>query len=129
MSVHQQVALAQLDTQAFALMSRLHVILRREGARITDIEYMRSNPAYCQHVLDLAEQVPNDALPEICTKLREIFFGPAGLFVMKPPQPLLGPRPAPARPPATTFAPSEQLAPNPGTPDAPAPVAYVGRLR
>lgn len=85
MSIQQQLSLAHLDTQAFALMSRLHVTLRRECGRITDIEYMRQDPAYCKHVLDIAERMPNETLPAICARLREIFFGTDGLFVTPPP--------------------------------------------
>jgi Amt family ammonium transporter len=40
--------------QAFALMGRLHVILRRQSGRITDIEYMRIDPGYCRYLLELA---------------------------------------------------------------------------
>lgn len=120
MNAQQRVTLAQLDTQAFALMGRLHVILRRETGRVTDIEYMRHDPDYCRHVLDLAGQVGNDALPEICARLREIFFGEDGLFMVQPSLPLLAPRVPP------TAAPS--LPAGTASPEA-EEQAYVGRLR
>lgn len=141
MTARQQVARAHLDTQAFALMSRLHVILRRECGRITDIEYMRQNPGYCEHVLDLAARMPTDTLPEICARLREIFFGEQGLFVVAPAAPLLRPR-APlasnvgAGNGSSTSAASAQTAVHtvdvtqePVTHAAPVEQAYVGRLR
>lgn len=146
MTAQQQVARAHLDTQAFALMSRLHVILRRECGRITDIEYMRQNPGYCEHVLDLAARMPTDTLPEICARLREIFFGEQGLFVVTPAAPLLGPR-APlvsnvgagmtgttgatgtAAAAAQAAVRTADVAQEPVAHAAPVEQAYVGRLR
>lgn len=90
MSAYQEITVAALETQAFSLMGRMHVILRRQNGRVTDIEYMRNDPGYCRHLLDMASQLPNDDLKQICERLREIYFGPEGLFVRKPPvQPLL----------------------------------------
>ncbi|KRB73579.1 hypothetical protein [Noviherbaspirillum sp. Root189] len=90
MSALQEVTLAALESQAFALMSRLHVILRRHNGRVTDIEYMRLDPAYCRYVLQLASGMDHEDLPQICTKLEQVFFGAEGLFVRIPPKaPLL----------------------------------------
>lgn len=113
MSALEQVTLTALENQAFALMSRLHVILRRQKGRITDIEYMRIDPGYCKHVLEMALRLDGDDLHQICARLEELYFGPNGLFVRTLPRAPL---------PAT------------GTP-TPAPqkkdvdLAYVGRLR
>ncbi len=122
MNTQQRITLAQLDTQAFSLMGRLHVILRRETGRVTDIEYMRHDPDYCRHVLELAEHMENAALQEICTRLREIFFGTGGLFMMQVALPLLAPRT-----PVST-APSLPASPDAAAPEAEGQ-AYVGRLR
>jgi hypothetical protein len=85
-----QNTLAGLENQAFALMARMHVIIRRQSGRVTDIEYMRLDPVYCRHVLKMARDLPNDDLPQLCEKLQEIYFGPEGLFVRAPPrQPLM----------------------------------------
>jgi hypothetical protein len=78
--------LAGLENQAFALMARLHVIIRRQTGRVTDIEYMRLDPVYCRHVLNMAQELPNEDLPHLCEKLQEIYFGPEGLFVRAPPR-------------------------------------------
>lgn len=131
MNTQQRVTLAQLDTQAFALMGRLHVTLRRETGRVIDIEYMRHDPAYCSHVLDLAEHLEHDVVREICLRLREIFFGAGGLFTARQSHPLLAPGAVPLA--------AAQASPTSGRPDAPAsttaaepPIeeqAYVGRLR
>lgn len=127
MSTVQRAALAHLDTQAFALMGRLHVILRRESGRVTDIEYMRIDPAYCKHVLELANQIQHEALPEICVRLREIFFGPDGLFLSQTAKPVLSPRtlPLPDAPEssASPAAASEESS------TATIEQTYVGRLR
>lgn len=80
---------ALLENQAFALMGRMHVTLRRQSGKVTDIEYMRIDPRYCRYLLDLAAQQQNDDLQQVCAKLQEIYFGPEGLFVTAPPKPPL----------------------------------------
>jgi hypothetical protein len=117
---------AATENQAFALMSRLHVILRRERGRVTDIEYMRIDPGYCRHVLALARtEEAGDDLLQICARIEEIYFGPNGLFVKLPPKPPLIERRAIQR--TTPEPPSGE----PESAPAPAstPTAYVGRLR
>lgn len=89
MTAHEQTTFAALDTQAFALMGRLHVILRRQAGRVTDIEYMRIDPQYCRYVLGIASQVGSDDMRHICARLQEIYFGPDGLFVREPLKPPL----------------------------------------
>jgi hypothetical protein len=69
-----------LESQAFGLMGRLHVLLRREIGRVTDIKYMSTNPEYCLHVLELAGSVNNVDLQAMCHKLEDIYFGDGGLF-------------------------------------------------
>jgi hypothetical protein len=69
-----------LESQAFGLMGRLHVLLRREIGRVTDIKYMSTNPEYCLHVLELAGSVSNPDLQAMCHKLEDIYFGEGGLF-------------------------------------------------
>jgi len=128
MSNLHRAALAQLDTQAFALMGRLHVIVRRESGRVTDIEYMRIDPAYCRHVLQLAGQISHEALPEICVRLDEIFFGRDGLFMARESQPLLAQRPVA---PQVNSVPATSAAPeSPATAQVEnAAHTYIGRLR
>ena len=86
MTAHEQTTIAALETQAFALMGRLHVILRRQSGRVTDIEYMRIDPQYCRYVLGIASQVGTEDMQHVCERLREIYFGPEGLFVREPPK-------------------------------------------
>ena len=73
-----------LESQAFGLMGRLHVLLRREIGRVTDIKYMSTNPEYCLHVLELANSTANTDLQAMCHKLEEIYFGEGGLFADSP---------------------------------------------
>lgn len=94
MSALEQVSVAALENQAFALMARLHVILRRQHGRITDVEYMRQDPAYCRHVIDLAMKDASEEVAGICARLEAVFFGPEGLFVRIPREPLLSAAPA-----------------------------------
>ena len=81
MQALHQVAASAKENHAFALMSRLHVALRRQTQRITDIEYMRVSPDYCRHVLDLAAKSVLPDIKELGAKLEELYFGENGLFV------------------------------------------------
>lgn len=125
---------AALENQAFALMGRLHVTLRRQTGRVTDIEYMRIDPGYCRYLLKLASLSPNEDLQDIAAKLQDIFFGADGLFVRpEPRQPLLSrlsehteSPPAPSSP--TPAIPAASPAPATG-PDDPVDRGYIGRLR
>ncbi|WP_404932217.1 hypothetical protein HF313_10575 [Massilia atriviolacea] len=102
MTTAEQISIAHLENQAFALMSRLHVILRRGQGRVTDIDYMRVDPGYCRHVLELANASGNDDLRQIAARLQEVYFGAGGLFVTVVKEPLLARAavPAPAAPAA-----------------------------
>jgi len=114
---------AALENHAFALMGRLHVILRRQTGRVTDIEYMRIDPAYCRYLLKLVALSDNADLRDIGIKLEEIYFGPDGLFVKEEPRPLL------ARLTEQQAAPAQSSAPAaPGNED-PVDRGYIGRLR
>jgi hypothetical protein len=138
--------LASLENLAFSLMGRLHVALRRQTGRVTDIEYMRLDPAYCRHVLDMAAKTANEDVAQICTKLEEIYFGVEGLFVRPAPrQPLLARLTTPTAPaaPAVAVAPVSVAPPAVAEPapemqtDPAAPLdhgalvdqTYIGRLR
>lgn len=120
---------AALENQAFALMGRLHVTLRRQTGRVTDIEYMRIDPAYCRYLLKMASLSPIEDLQDLSVKLQEIFFGPDGLFVVAEPKPPLidrlkeqAPAPAPATPAAAApAAPTDN--------GDPVDRGYIGRLR
>lgn len=82
-----QSSLETLESQAFGLMGRVHVLLRREIGRVTDIKYMSTNPEYCLHVLELAGSVANPDLQAMCHKLEDIYFGEGGLFADSPLKP------------------------------------------
>ena len=135
MSTYDQVTRMVLENQAFALMGRLHVALRRGTGRVTDIEFMRIDPGYCRHVLDLVAGSDNLELRQIGLKLEEIYFGPNGLFVRPASTPLLA-RAVATQVPLATQGPRAQ------TEEIVAPElvasrearsagerAYVGRLR
>jgi len=76
-----------LEAQAFGLMGRLHVQLRREIGRVTDIKYMSINPEYCLHVLELANSTANTDLQAMSHKLEDIYFAEGGLFADSPIKP------------------------------------------
>ena len=140
MTTGQYLKVAALENQAFSLMSMLHVTMRRQYNRVTDIEYMRINPDYCRHLLSLALQSDNEELKKIGVKLQEIYFGENGLFVIAPPKPPLFDRrknPSPFVNTQTTSSPhvaqtkTKTLAEEPKKADPPAEIQrnYVGSLR
>lgn len=118
---------AALENLAFALMGRLHVTLRRQTGRVTDIEYMRIDPAYCRYLLKMASLSTNEDLQEIGVKLQQVFFGDEGLFVRAEPKPPLlarltepaSPAPAPATAAPATGHEAEDAVDR----------GYIGRLR
>jgi hypothetical protein len=110
---------AALENQAFALMGRLHVTLRRQTGRVTDIEYMRIDPAYCRYLIKMASLSPIDDLQELSVKLQDIFFGADGLFV----------RTEPKAPLVTRMTEAPPAAAKPVETDDPVDRGYIGRLR
>ncbi|MFZ6777857.1 hypothetical protein ACO0LD_13590 [Undibacterium sp. Ji83W] len=141
MSTSSLIQNAMSDNLAFSLMARLHVILRRQNGRVTDIEYMRVNPGYCRSILDMALELPNQDLHDICQKLDEIYFGEDGLFVTPPPSdPLINRLVARKQVSKTGLLVNNRLDDSAMTniPTMPAPVldhnamvdqTYIGRLR
>ena len=121
---------AALENQAFALMGRLHVTLRRQTGRVTDIEYMRIDPAYCRYLLKMASLSPIEDLQELSVKLQEIFFGPEGLFVRAEPKPPLLARLAePAAPASAPPAPATTAPVTGHEAEDAVDRGYIGRLR
>lgn len=117
---------AALENQAFALMGRLHVTLRRQTGRVTDIEYMRIDPGYCRYLLKMASLSPIEDLQDLSVKLQEIFFGPEGLFVAAEPRAPLVARLTEHAPTAAARA----VAPStPADNSDPIDRSYIGRLR
>jgi hypothetical protein len=114
---------ATLDNQGFALLARLHVILRRQKGRITDIEYMRADPAYFRHVLGLIDATDPDEVRALCSRLYDVYCGPGGLFGM-----LVPPRPAVVASPQAPLAVPELIAAQSARAVA-VSQKYVGRLR
>lgn len=131
MSAHQMAHMAELENQAFSLMGRLHVVLRREAGRITDVEYMRIDPAYCRHLIQIALQSGHADLEKIGERLDAIYFGEDGLFVVAPPRPPLLARLGTGMPSAPAKAPVPSAVGPAETPAAPpdSNQHYVGRLR
>jgi hypothetical protein len=121
---------AAQENHAFALMGRLHVTLRRQTGRVTDIEYMRIDQNYCRYLLKMAAESDNPDLQDISAKLQEIFFGADGLFVVpEPRQPLLSRLADPAETPATASHTSTKSPSPPTTDDDTVDRGYIGRLR
>lgn len=122
---------AAQENHAFALMGRLHVTLRRQTGRVTDIEYMRIDQNYCRYLLKMTAESDNPDLQDMSAKLQEIFFGPDGLFVVSEPrQPLLSRLADTAEAPSPAATPSSTKPSSPSTGDDDAvDRGYIGRLR
>ena len=105
------------------MLARLHVILRRQKGRVTDIEYMRANPAYFDHVLALVDETDTTDVRELCVRLKEVYMGPGGLFrlLLSPKSAPVVPSPPPVEVPVLLAARSSNA--------ASASQKYVGRLR
>lgn len=98
------------QNDAFAAAAHLHVLLRRKTGRVTDTEWMVSNPEYARAIVSFARQRASeeghaDLLP-LADRLESLVI---------PVQKTAAPQPAPA-----PFA-----APGPSDTSA----RYVGRLR
>lgn len=60
------------ESEVFALIGRIHVLLRRTLNRITDVDYMRENVEYARAMVALAEGTGNPELLQLCQRLREV---------------------------------------------------------
>lgn len=122
-----QTSAEELESQAFGLMGRMHVLLRREIGRVTDIKYMGMNPEYCLHVLELAGSVANPDLHNMCLKLEDIYFGEGGLFA----DAAVKPRRFMVASSSRVSIPIEHTVPDAATPEPGVEhdQHYVGRLR
>jgi len=58
------------DSVIYGLLGRIHLLLRRVGNRITDVEYMRVNKEYTREIVRLALATGNAELAELCERLR-----------------------------------------------------------
>jgi hypothetical protein len=127
---------AAMDSAAFSLMSRMHVILRRMNERVTDIEYMRVDPTYCRTILNLASALPNEDLKDISAKLELLYFGDEGIFMVPRTKPLLEKFSSPSTPSRSsipTLDRKAEIVDTSGLPsidqDSLIDQMYVGRLR
>lgn len=135
MSSAERTRFSLLENQAFAMMSRMHVSLRRHSGYVSDIQYMRIDLSYCRYLINMARAVPNEDLQQVCARLEEIFFGPEGLFVRAPPSLPLLDRLAAAEPEAQPLSTDPARSLPEGTADGhsaaddAADRVYIGRLR
>lgn len=58
------------DSVIYGLLGRIHLLMRRIGNRITDVEYMRANKEYTREIVRLALVTGNGELAELCDRLR-----------------------------------------------------------
>jgi hypothetical protein len=59
----------QSDTFIYGLLGRIHVLMRRQLNRITDVEYMRINGDYAREIVRIGEAAGNEELAELCARL------------------------------------------------------------
>lgn len=117
------------DTEIFALMSRIHVILRHHENRIADVARMQAQPDYAREIVNLCLHSTHAELVKLGMKLEDALFGPQGRFLRQAAKtvdtlrdhPTPG-QAAPAAPSGTSPAPDGS---GPGTPGK----KYVRSLR
>jgi hypothetical protein len=133
MNDFSRTSLITQENEAFALMSRLHVVLRREVSRVIDIKYMAINPEYCRNVLEFARDLGRSDIDTLADKLEYLYFKQKGLFEFsaakdkKPKRPAIALTPtAKVAKPVPLLTETAELAvlENEGVSSA-----YVGRLR
>ncbi|MFZ5583671.1 MAG: hypothetical protein ACOZCK_13530 [Pseudomonadota bacterium] len=59
------------DSEIFALIGRIHVLMRRSLNRITDVDYMKENKEYARAIVALAEGSGQEELAQLAGKLRQ----------------------------------------------------------
>lgn len=60
------------DSELFALVGRIHVLMRRSLNRITDVDYLRENKDYARTIAALAEGSGNEELAQLAGRLRQM---------------------------------------------------------
>lgn len=102
------------DSDKFVLQTRLFATMRRVLTRVIDIEYLRTDRAYADMILQLAEDSGDEELIVTANKLRQLMGVPKAAILEVP-------RVEASEPPAPTRRPE---------PPASQPAArYVGSLR
>lgn len=58
------------DSVIYSLLGRVHLLMRRQVNRITDVEYMRVNKEYSREIVRLGLESGHPELVELCDRLR-----------------------------------------------------------
>ncbi len=66
-----------LESEKFAIASRLHVQLRRRTGRVTDVEWMVKNREYAEEVLRLVRELHDDEIDGLARKFESEALGRA----------------------------------------------------
>ncbi|WP_085315131.1 hypothetical protein [Derxia lacustris] len=64
----------EIDSVTLAVAARMHVALRRKTGRVTDTEWMATNPDYTREVLRLARIADDAELDAIAARLEAAVF-------------------------------------------------------
>jgi hypothetical protein len=69
-----------LNSERFALAARMHVMLRRKAGRVTDTEWLASNPDYAAEIvrfsMEYAKKEGNEDLAELAKKFAASMLAP-----------------------------------------------------
>ena len=115
------------DSELLAAAAHMHVLLRRKTGRVTDTEWMATNPEYARAILSFArEKAHSDQIEELLP-LADRFEGLMASRATGAAAAWPGPRLSPVRSAASGREPVEEAAPS----SAQAALAnrYIGRLR
>jgi hypothetical protein len=58
------------DSVIYSLLGRIHLLMRRQINRITDVEYMRVSKEYSREIVRLGLETGHPELVELCERLR-----------------------------------------------------------
>jgi hypothetical protein len=70
-----------LNSERFALATRMHVMLRRKAGRVTDTEWLASNQDYAAEIvrfsMDYAKKEGHEDLAELAERLATVMLSPS----------------------------------------------------
>ena len=73
-----------LESEKLALAAHLHVVLRRQVGRVTDVEWLIRDMAYAREIIALALSSPHEDCQSWARKLEAALFPPAPRPALRP---------------------------------------------
>lgn len=115
-----------MDREVFALMSRIHVIMRHAENKTVDIARLQTDPDYAREILTTCTQSTNAELVRLSIKLNDALFNENGHFAQMAKKPIEAPLRGGGDAAATS---SSTTATEPSTPSPEDTKKYIRSLR